>query len=73
MAGIKMYFLLVLYIAVVPGALHGAKRTIRTVNQAWQIFAQVTLLQDHIRLGENDEVSQERRVTKSSRARDVGG
>jgi type II secretory pathway component PulM len=50
MAGVSIQLLLVAYILIVFGLLEGTKRTIRSIDEAWQVFAQVALLQNEIAL-----------------------
>ena len=50
MAGISIHLLLVAYIFFVFGFLKGNKRTTRSIDEAWQVFAQVALLQNEIAL-----------------------
>jgi hypothetical protein len=48
MAGISIHLLLVAYILIVFGLLKGTKRAIRSIDEAWQVIAQVALLQNEI-------------------------
>jgi hypothetical protein len=48
MAGIGIHLLLVAYILIVFGLLKGTKRAIRSIDEAWQVIAQVALLQNEI-------------------------
>jgi hypothetical protein len=58
-AGIGIHLFLVAYILVVFGLLKGTKRTIRSIDEAWQAIAQVALFQNEIALdiGKGDDIA----------------
>lgn len=50
MVSVGVHLLLVAYILIVFGILKGTKTTMRSVNQAWQVYRQVAHLQDSLAL-----------------------
>ncbi len=58
MSSIGAHFFLVTYTLIVFGVFEGTKRTIRSVDQAWQVFAQVALLQREMTLDYREDQDQ---------------
>ena len=64
---IGTHLFLVAYILIVFGVVQGTKRTICSVDQAWQVFAQVALLQQEVSFSQDED---ERNIVSSTNVTD---